>query len=381
MRSLLFLLVLFYPVAALSQIPINDRIDLIGDTRLLGAWQHGTDRDGVEINQQSAFLRLRLGVRYHIHNNLDISARYGMRLSDETRKLSPGLHTTGENQNGLLPGEGAFDIASLRYRPTSRLSIEAGRFQTSSVIWSVPGAIQYSLFRFEGNGPNVHWVDGVQLHYNFDGGWHSNLVMQWHHRNAPSNIHRYPIHIAETTPHLSWYNAVHRIRPDERLRLLTLNFLYIPNCIVMNTEDRTSGYITASVKTKLGWNLSGQAQLLWENEIGYNFNRPDNIAIGLPGENGDKARATALTSTLNYVDFAPDHSIGFLAAFVPMSFAISPFLDNNLIQYEIRHVWDATSRIHVHSFIRYQRDLEKTVGATQRQSRLFPVMWITYFFR
>jgi hypothetical protein len=377
----LFIVILFLPALKLNaQIPLTDnqKLFLTGDIRTGYFGITGQNRDGSSADFHEIRNRTRIGIRYLPHERVIIQTRYAIRVNSRDFELKPGLHTSRPGNGGLMMGEGAFDEAYLQYAFSDRFTTRIGRFQAS---YAIGGVISNAIIRNDSPNVDVEWTDGALFAFIPAAGWSTDLVVQWHHKNAPSNTYRNPLDINNTDTPFTFFTHIRKSFKDNVIRYAALDVIYSPDALIKTTDGNRGDYLAAAVKTQLGWELPSSRTLLWGGEIAYSFNRPDETVVRMGTTDGKKAGGLGFQTNLSIQNLFEGHNLGFIAAILEPSLLTSTSYWNNLLLIEIRHTCRLTGRLSAETRLRYRGDHKQLAGVDQKRWQIFPYARLTYRFR
>lgn len=365
--------------SAQAQIQLNksETLFLIGDLRFGYFSQMGEQRDGSDLNMHEMRLRSRTGLRYNIHDNVYLQARYAFRMTSRDIDLSPGLHTSAPGNGGLKMGEGAFDEAYISISANDQISFQVGRFQTN---YSVRGVISNGILRHDSPNTDVAWTDGVMLKLKPAQLWSADFILQYHYHNPPTNVFRSPIQITTDDSPITLFSSISRSFEDRALEYLALDINYSPDALIENSSRNRTNYLAASLKSRLSWDLGTGWELQWGGEFAYSFNRPEKDMVGFNNSNGDRAGGFGFQSNVSIRNLFKNHHLGFIAATLESSLLTSSDYWNNILLFEVRHQYVFNSKLSAETRIRYRGDLKQLDTASNKRWQIFPYARLTYRF-
>jgi hypothetical protein len=363
-----------------AQIPLTDnqKLFLTGDIRTGYFGIIGENRDGSGADFHEIRNRSRIGIRYAPHQRVAFQARYAFRVKSRDFELKPGVHTTDPGNSGLRMGEGAFDEAYLQYAFSDRFSTRIGRFQAS---YAFGGVISNAIIRNDSPNTDVQWTDGALFAFVPATSWNVDLVVQWHHKNAPSNTYRSPLDMDNSDTPFTFFTHIRKSLKDNIIRYTALDVVYSPDALVKTRDGDRGDYAAAAMKTQLGWDLPSSRTLLWGGEVAYSFNRPDETVVRMGTNDGKKAGGLGFQTNLSIQNLLEGHNLGFIAAILEPSLLTSADYWNNILLFEVRHTYRFTERLSAETRIRYRGDHKKLSGVDQKRWQLFPYARLTYRFR
>jgi hypothetical protein len=373
----LLLLIMISPEAVHSQILLNDKesVQITGDVRSGYIGFIGRERNGARLSQHEFRNRTRIGLDVRLTNQLSFHSRYAVRVSSLDFHLYPGLNTTSTGNNGLKMGEGAFDQFYASVQMSDWLRLKAGRFQTS---FTLDGIIKNSILRQDSPNTDIGWTDGLQLTATTLSGWKTDLIMQSHLLNRPSNVFRYPLEPDHTHIPFTFFSSIKKGFKAGALSSLSLNVTYSPDMLLINSEGHRKSYIAASIKPQFKKLFNSGRQLLWGTEIAYSFNRPERTVFGFDESPNSSSGGFGFQTVLSVIDLFKNQHVGLMAAALEPSLLTSSAFWNNLMLFEIRYSTTWSSNVSTDIRLRYRSDLEKPGGDLNKRRQVYPFARITY---
>lgn len=359
------------------QLEKSETLFLIGDLRFGYFSQIGKQRDGSDLNMHEMRLRSRTGLRFNIHDNVYLQARYAFRMTSRDIDLNPGLHTSAPGNGGLKMGEGAFDEAYINILASDQISFQIGRFQTN---YSVRGVISNSILRHDSPNTDVAWTDGVMLKLKPAKLWSADFILQYHYHNPPTNVFRSPVQITTNDSPITLFTSITRSIEDSAVEYVALDINYSPEALKENTSGDRIDYLAASLKSRLSWDIGSGRDLQWGCELAYSFNRPEKDMVGFINTNGDKAGGFGFQSNISFRNLFKNHHLGFIAATIEPSLLTSADYWNNNLLFEVRHQYVFNSNLTAETRIRYRGDRKQLDTAENKRWQIYPYARLTYRF-
>jgi hypothetical protein len=371
------LLIIISPATAQSQILLNDKgsVQITGDIRSGYIGFIGRERNGDRLSQHEFRNRTRIGLSVNVTDKLTLHSRYAVRVSSMDFHLYPGLNTTSPGNNGLLMGEGAFDQLYASIQLSDWLLLKAGRFQTS---FTLDGVIKNSILRQDSPNTDIGWTDGLYLTSTSPTGWTTDLIMQSHLLNKPSNVFRYPLEPDHTHIPFTFFSSIKKEVNAGALSSLSLNITYSPDMLLIDTEGKRRSYVAASIKPQFKKLFNSGRQLLWGTEIAYSFNRPDRSVFGFDESPNSTSGGFGFQTVLSVIDLFKNQHVGLMAAALEPSLLTSSAFWNNLMLFEVRHSTTWSSKVSTDIRLRYRSDLESPGGDLNKRRQVYPFARITY---
>lgn len=382
-RDLLFLLssvlllLVISPTTSHSQIRLNknDSVNITGDIRSGYIGFIGKQRNGDRLSQHEFRNRTRIGISVSITEKFTLISRYAVRVSSNDFHLYPGLNTTSPGNNGLLLGEGAFDQLYASIQLSDWLRLKAGRFQTS---FTLDGVIKNSILRQDSPNTDIGWTDGFHLISTSPTGWTTDLIMQSHLLNRPSNVLRYPLEPNNTHIPFTFFSSIKKEFQAGTLSSLSLDVTYSPDMLIIDSEGNRRSYLAASIKPQFKKIFNSGRQLLWGTEIAYSLNRPKRIVFGFDESPNSSSGGFGFQTVLSIINLFENQHIGFMTAALEPSLLTSSAFWNNLLLFEVRYSSTWSSKVSTDIRLRYRSDLERPGGDLNKRRQVYPFARITY---
>lgn len=193
----------------------------------------GIDTEPDGIGGPNTLMRLRPGIRFFFNENHSFSGRIAYLLSKEFEPLTFTLKADGNNQLAL--GSMSFDEFYYQYENGDFL-LKAGRFQKS--INALSNA-KRSHFRFQSNGANVHWSDGLYLKKSISEDWFGEAVIEYQHINDISYPYRANLNFGNNEHNLNYYLGAENRTPSNNIIQKGFGLFVAPNAFL-----KPNGYST-----------------------------------------------------------------------------------------------------------------------------------------
>ena len=370
-RWMLMLLALFAlpstPSRAAGQSVPAEWFAVSGDGRISHLHTQRTERDGAVIKDESYRARIRLGSEMRFSDAVYAKVRAAGRLSSDQESFEFFVRDHVPTVDGLRFGQATFDEAYLNYRPSQRINVRAGRFQSKFALADLLGK---SLDRGDSPNVDVTWTDGAHLTIGVGRGWDSHLIVQHNAAAGATNVARGPLDFSDSRSRLTYFAALENAAALGPIVQRALDLTYIPGALRPDGTATGGGedYIALVARGAAAWPLA-TGRVLLGGELGYAPNTPTRQAMRFDAtdhETGGIAYQIALT----LADQLPDHRIGIVYGETEAGWLISPdFRENNRLV-EGRYQWQFATNHSVEARIRQRRDLELLASAERERKDL-----------
>jgi len=379
LTCVLFLLSSTFPSVVQSQIPLNNQntIRFIGDIRTGYIGFIGEQRNGEKLSQHEFRNRARIGLEFQLTENIVFNTRYAARISSLDFHFDPGIHTSASGNNGLLMGEGAIDQFFVLMRISDKLSVKAGRFQTS---FTLDGNIKNSVMRQDSPNTDIGWTDGLHISAKPTARWTTDLIIQGHFNNAPTNVFRSPLAPSDSDTPVTLFFNIKKGMNTGPLSSVALSATYSPDALIMYPDGRRSSYFAASIKPQFQKQFDSGRQVLLGTEIAYSFNLPERSLFGFTRSPESAAGGFGFQAVLTVMELFKNQHIGVMAAMLQPSLLTSSAFWNNLLLFEVRHSMRFSRKLTSDFRLRYRADLEILNPELNRRWQLYPFARLTYNF-
>ena len=373
------LFIIHAPSVAQSQIPLNNQntIRFIGDIRTGYFGFIGEQRNGDRLSQHELRNRARIGLEFQLTEKLVLHTRYAARISSLDFHFDPGINTTAQGNDGLLMGEGAFDVFFASVQFTGRLSAKAGRFQTS---FTLDGIIKNSILRQDSPNTDIGWTDGIHISAKPSAGWTTDVIAQGHFKNAPTNVFRYPLSPSASDIPFTLFMNIKKDLNTGPLSSLALNITYSPDALIMSPEGRRGGYLAASIMPQFQKQFTSGRRLLFGSEIAYSFIRTERSVIGFTESPGANSGGFGFQSIVNVMEVFKNQHIAAMVTILQPALLSSSAFWNNLLLFELRHSVRFSRKLTTDLRLRYRADLDTLNPEFNRRWQLYPFARMSYRF-
>ncbi|MGI9290278.1 MAG: hypothetical protein ACR2QG_03255 [Gammaproteobacteria bacterium] len=341
-----------------------------GDLRVAYNWEDQQFRDGSSSRDDNFTGRLRFGSQFSTSDRFRIKGRLAYRCA--TTSCSPEVDLAGDDENGSIePGTLTADEFFIQWFRSDKASLAVGRMQTRNV--SRGGVFARSLDRNNSRGTTVSYTDGMQLTLNpgRGAGWRVNFITEWNDNDGATTTRREPLDFSDSDAEISYFLALENNKPSGKLVQRSFGITYLPEALLVDGTKQGErkdywGYVgRTAARFPLG---DGLERLQLAAEVGFAPETPEEAAIdtGLAGTSTDDTDGLAWNVSASWMDFYPDHSIGFQYARTEAGWLLSPNYINNSNQMELRYSWRPEGNVILDARIRHRKEIERISGSAQK---------------
>ncbi len=336
------------------------RLQFSADVRLRLNTASADDEESTLIDNGEVRLRVRTGLAWVIGNQLEFKTRFAGTVSTDDNNFGFEVDSSPPTTTGLEPGQATLDEIYLKWAPSRRFNLYAGRFQTQ---FQLQGVFPKSLDKKDSNNMRITWTDGLHFFFRGKSGWSSHLIAQHNDEDGPTNILREPLDFRDDDSRVSYFL---NLRNDRRLGPLVqraLDITYLPAALLKDGVQigRREDYWAALTRLSLEWGIGESTKsIIAGGEIGYAPETPAESAVGLSGlEDTDGLAWQAQVSLMN---FMPGHSIGLNVGVADAGWLISPQFRNNedLAEVRYRKLLRRGGLLEVR--VRYREEIDALIG-------------------
>jgi len=356
------------------------RWTLDGDLRPIITYQSDDLADGTNISDSDAGFRVRAGGVFALSRPVQLGARLAGRCFIDNCDLEFIFQPDAPTRNGLSGGQFTFDELYAHLFRKRRFDVAAGRLQTRAVLRG--GVYAKSLDRNDSNNTRVTWTDGAHATYRGVDGWDGHLVLQYNHRDGPSNVLRRPLDFEPDDTRVTGFANIDNTDAWGPVVQRTLDVTYIPNALLADgsPDGRREDYWGLVGRLALRWPQRAEGpRLRFGGELGYAPNTPTNASRDL-GSSGD-TEGLAWNVVVSAMEFAPQHSIGVNYARTGAGWLLSPQYGANEELWELRYQWRPRTLPLVEARVRRRRDLKEETGAVRQRDVFDFFLRVTWRFR
>jgi hypothetical protein len=339
-------------------------VTFIGDVRAAVPYNRRGKRDGDDFAKVIPAVRLRGGAAVSFFPWLGVTARLALGIDTEIE----GFDFQFKFDGGLEPGDVTFDELFLTLKPHELLTIEGGRLQTAFEVDSVVGD---SLSRQDSPGLDITWTDGFHVIIGRPSAFTLHLIGQENPEDGPTNGvgARGPIDFEDGASRFTYYAAL-EAPPSEPFTQLLADVTIIPQAL------RPDGLASEAKENVVAFTLKGAADfpLSWLEPIILHPFGEFGVMVWTPQENvlkvsnsTESAGRFAVVAGLDLKHLGPG-SLGFQFNWTQPGYLISPDYPNNAWSIETRYKVGIFKNAVFDIRYRHRQEIDKIVGAQERQT-------------
>ncbi len=324
-----------------------------------------TDRDGAENTDRTINLRARLGVSYHLRDNLTFRVRTATRLSSQQDRFRFLLddHTGG---SGAYPaGTATVDELLLSWQVTPQLKLTAGRFQGR---FRLTGLIPKGVDRYYASNLAISHTDGIWIEWDATDTWRLHLIGSHNSRKGSSHAARAPLRFDESgAARISGYANIQHRNTEDRWAQRELSISVTPQNFYRDDELRDHVTLSSRWTYRSAFSISGEEYLLG-GELGFIpvAPRPSDNGLQISDDRlrfGSSAVSWQLSATVNNI--ADRHTVGLLYGQADPHWLISSNFAPNVTMAEMRYRYTIASWIHYEFRFRLRDEIHRPADAKQ----------------
>ncbi len=338
-----------------------------GDSRISHLHTQRNERDGTIAKTEDYRARLRLGAALRFSGVFNAKVRVAGRFSSEQDSFEFVLRDHAPTVEGLRAGQATIDEAYLNYRPSRRIHLRAGRFQSKFALADLLGK---SLDRGDSPNVDVTWTDGAHLIVEVGRGWNSHLLLQHNAAEGATNVARGPLDFSDSGSRLTYFAALESTAAWGPVVQRSLDLTYIPGALRPDAtaESVTEDYVVLVARGAAAWPVA-TGRVLLGGELGYAPNTPTRQTMQLDTTNRETG-GLGYQVGLTIADLVPGHRIGIVYGETEAGWLISPdFRENNGLV-EGRYQWQFATNHSLEARIRQRRDLEQIANSERKRKDL-----------
>jgi hypothetical protein len=350
---------------------------LNGDIRVSSFSLHRDDRNGNDTSIHEIRMRPRVGLGAKFNEQWRMQARFAGRYSSDSNKLHFEAFNSIPTENGLRHGDSTLDELYVEYHPNTTWQLRVGRFQSVALL---KGVAEKSLDREDSPFTNITWTDGAQIRHNAANGWVTTVIAEYNDAQGSTQVRRAPLSFSEDGSRLSYFASIENTQKAGPFVQRTIDITWLPDAL--HSRGIGSGTIHDywSIVGRLAaqWPMGESLKLMLAGEAGYAPNTPERSAMntGISGA----ANGFATQVSLNFIDFVPQHSIGFAFGRVGDGWLLSPTFNDNVNQAEVRYKWVINEKHAIEARLRHNKDIRQHVNASQKREDIDYFLRYTYRF-
>lgn len=335
-----------------------------GDFKAALAFNSRGERDGTDLKKVLPAARIRGGATLSVTPWAGLTARLATFFDKDTENLDFKF----SGRHDLRPGDVTFDSLFLTLRPHELLTVQMGRLQTEFEVDSVVGD---SLSRHDSGGLDVNWTDGIHFIVGMPSSLKLHAIGQVNHKEGSTNSVgvRGPLDFKNRSSRII-YNVGLEAPPIQPFTQLMADVTVIPEAL------RPFGLGTATSEDVVAFTMRGAADfaLPWMKPVILHPFGEFGVMASTPRENvlkvsssGQRADRFAFVAGLDLKHLGPG-SLGFQFGWTEAGYLISPDYPDNAWSIETRYKAPLLKNIIFEIRYRHRQDIEKRVGASERQT-------------
>jgi hypothetical protein len=329
-----------------------------------GAWRTG--RDGGTSEAHDLRMRAQLGAWWTPVPDWAARFRVAGRLSTDQESVRWYLDDHVPATDGLRLGEFTVDEAHLRWMPSERFQLRAGRMQTSFELAGVP---RKSLDRNDSPNTDVTWTDGLHASGLVRSGWRQHLILQRNGSSGATNVVRPPLDVGGPGGAITVFTAAQFDGRRGYLIQRGIDLTYMPAAVpAPDAEGGREDYVAVVARAALQppvAPLGGRVVLGVEAGVAAGAPRRELLGTGLAADGRGEGRAIQISA--NLMEVGRRHSVGVLFARAGDGWLISPDIRENNREFEARYYWQYAPWGRLDVRVRDREDLRPRTGAARRR--------------
>ena len=286
-----------------------------------------------------------------------LAGRYG--TNDGPDSFYMRFHAPG--RSGAALGDTTIDELNVRRRAADdSWSVKLGRIQIGGTLRGVAGK---ALDRYDSPSVSINWTDGVHVERQLAEGWRGHLVVQYQDRDGIGQATAAPLDFSRSGSRIGTHAAIDGeadgIWVQRRLAVTWMPDALAPLGTAANARE---DYVALDAKLAAAWPLGdGDTRWLLAGEIGYAPNRPDRAVLATGGSG--QADGLAWQASVNVMDVAPGHHLGFVYARIGAGWLLtSDFRPNDELA-EVRYQWRITPKWSMEARYRIREEIKIPAAA------------------
>lgn len=329
-----------------------------------GLWR--SDRDGRSSETHDLRVRAQLGGWWTPWPTLAFRGRLAGRFSTEQQTVRLYLDDHVPATDGLRLGEATVDELHLRWRPSDRIQLRAGRMQTAFELAGVP---RKSLDRNDSPNTDITWTDGVHATLEIGGGWRQHLILQRNAREGPTNVVRGPLDFSDSRSRMTVFASLQSTDRAGPFIQREIDITFIPGAVPRPDEEGDRGhYVAAVVRGAVEppiHPLGGR--LVLAGEAGLATGTPARTLLRTGGAGDGDGTGGAFQLSANLMGIGERHSVGIVHARAGDGWLLSSDIRDNNREVEARYYWQYTVWGRLDVRFRYREDARMRVDTVQRR--------------
>lgn len=363
MRMILALLAM----AAAGAAPAQDRdTSISGDVRTGVLHGERLTRDGATSSDDELRSRVRVALDVGLGERWKFRTRLASRLSSEQDGMRAYVRVPAPDPAGAALGDTTLDEFYLERAGAGPWWWRVGRFQSK---FDLQGVAAKSLDRNDSPNMDVNWTDGVHVRYDGLPGWRVHGVLEHNASRYPSSVRRAPLDFSAGDAGLGAFLGLEAAQRAGPLVQRMLSLTWMPDALAPQgvAVPARRDYVAVTARAALAFAEAGEGRrILLGMEAGHAFNTPRRALYGLAGD-GDVG-GNAWQASLNFEQFLPGHSLGFVLGRAQAGWLLSPDFRNNDRLMEVRYQWRLNPDWSIEARVR-EREEDAVPGSAPRPRR------------
>lgn len=337
-----------------------------GDLRTAALHSERVARDGTTSSEEEWRGRLRVALDVGLGERWTFRTRLASRLGSGQDGMRAYLRAPAPEPAGAALGDATLDEFYLeRGSGDGHWWWRVGRFQSK---FELQGVAAKSLDRNDSPNMDVNWTDGVHVRYDGMPGWRVHAVLERNASRYPSSVRRAPLDFSEGDAGLGAFLGLEAAERAGPLVQRMVSLTWMPDALAEHGTalPARSDYVAVTVRAALAFaEAESGRRVLLGLEAGHAFNTPQRALYGLDG--GGHVGGNAWQASLNFEQFLPGHSLGFVVGRAQAGWLLSPDFRNNDRLAEVRYQWRISPDWSIEARLRERE--EDVVPATASRPR------------
>lgn len=329
-------------------------------------------RDGTSGEEHDLRARARLGISWNASSVLTFRGRLAGRLSTDQDALRFYVRDHAP-AGGLRQGEATVDELYVRWTPSDRFHIRAGRMQTR---FEMVGVARKSLDRNDSPSTDVTWTDGVHASAVLGGGWRPQVILQRNGSRGPTNVVRSPLDVTGSRSRVTIVAAVRNDEHSGPWVQRDVDLTYIPGSVPQvdgaapGADARRKGYLALVARGGIepGIGLLG-GRVVLAAAIGFAPTTPSRTLLGTGAADDGDGDGLSYQISANLMNVGDAHSFGLVHLRAGDGWLISPDVPHNSRDWEGRYYWQYAPWGRLDLRLRHRKELRPQPGAEERRRK------------
>jgi hypothetical protein len=336
-------------------------IAFTGDARAAIAIQQRDLADGATETELLPAFRLRSGLDVLPGSAVSLRFRVAGLINKDMHGLR--LDVDGPADAGVI----AVDSAYLQFKPSDRLQVRVGRFQTAFELDSV---VEDGLSRHDSGGLAIDWTDGMHVVLGKPSGTRFHYIGQVnrHDRSTNGVGARGPVTFENGASRVTHFLGL-ELAPSGSVTQAMIDMTWIPDALAEDSQGggRKKDFLSFTTRLAVDHNVAAGRVLHPALEIGWMPITPQLESVGFASRSG-RASGLALVVGIDIRPFARG-ALGLQLARIPAGFIASPDYPANSRSAELRYSWwPIESRLKLDLRYRVRQQLLRASETDSRQT-------------